>query len=373
MARKSEISVYKPKGSDVFHCRISIDGERKSKSTGCANKRDAEAWAKRWKAHRLRKAEEKAENPGGQMGFLAAVDRFMAEKGDRLVAVKDLERAFDWLVDEIGEDTPLVDITSEMVTKLVAKRGMQYRWGRADAGVVSRLYAQRVVVDRLQSVCTRAKDLWKVKLPDEPKWSELYEEIKPRTRTVSYAEEEAILAVAGDLAPLVEFTLLTGLRRSDALIEWSQVDWDARRIKMVVKNDNPHEVRITKGIERVLESVRGHHDKFVFTSRHECRERAGQRVPVCYKSYGYFFRKVCRRAGVEGLTIHDLRRTAGERMYRATGDIAAASKFLGHANLDITRKFYVHVVLDDVEERQIAMENARHQAMEERRRRNGGR
>ncbi|MBE7198233.1 MAG: tyrosine-type recombinase/integrase [Parafilimonas terrae] len=369
MPRTNEISVYKPKGSDVFHCRISVDGERKSKSTGCTNKRDAEAWGKRWKAHRVKKAEAKAENPNGQMGFLTAVNRFMTEKGDRLVAVKDLDRAFDWLVDEIGEDTPLVDINSALVTGLVAKRGSLCRWGREGAGLVSPLYAQRTVVDRLQSVCTWAKEFWEVALPNEPKWSKLYEEIKPRTRCMSYAEEEAMLAVAGDLGPLLEFVVLSGLRRADALIRWSQVDWDARVIKMRVKNDKQHEVRITKGISRVLERVRGHHDEFVFTTVHESRERAGKRVPVCYKSFGYFFEKVCSRAHVEGLTIHDLRRTAGERMYRATGDIAAVSKFLGHANIEMTRKFYVHVVLDDVEERQIAMENARIEAMEERRQR----
>lgn len=372
MSRKSEISVYKPKGSDVFHCRISIDGERKSKSTGCANKRDAEAWAKRWKAHRLKKAEEKAENPGGQMSFLTAVDRFMAEKGDNLVATVEVERFFDWLVEEIGEDTPLVEITDDLVAKLVAKRSQDYRWGRKEAGRVKPLYVQRAVVDRLQSLCTRARKKWKVKLPDEPDWPSFYVPIQRRTRTMSYAEEEAIFAVAGDLAPMLEFSLLSGVRREDAIVKWSQVDWDARVIRLMHNGAVWHEVRITPGIRRLLESVRGHHDEFVFTSTHECRERAGLRVPVTYKSYAYFFEKVCRRAGVKGLTIHDLRRTAGERMYRETHDLAGVSRFLGHANVEVTRKFYVYITLDDVEERQIAMEEARERKMEERRRRNGG-
>lgn len=33
MPRKKDVNVYKPKGSDVFHCRISVDGERISRST----------------------------------------------------------------------------------------------------------------------------------------------------------------------------------------------------------------------------------------------------------------------------------------------------------------------------------------------------
>ncbi|MEE7494732.1 tyrosine-type recombinase/integrase [Methylobacterium oryzae] len=372
MARKSEISVYKPKGSDVFHCRISIDGERKSKSTGCANKRDAEAWAKRWKSHRVKKAEEKAENPGGHIGFLAAVNRFMAEKGDNLAAAADVETFFIWLVDEIGEDTPLVDINDDLVTRLVAKRSLDYRWGRQKAGHVAPIYVQRAVVDRLQSLSTWAKKKWKVKLPDEPDWPSFYVKIQRRTRTMSFAEEEAIFKVAGDLAPIIEFSLLSGVRREDAILRWSQVDWDTRIISLMHKGKVWHQVKITKNIRRLLESVRGHHDEFVFTTTHECRERAGRRVPVTYKSYAYFFEKVCRRAGVKGLTIHDLRRTCGERMYRETHDLAGVSRFLGHANVGVTEKFYVYVTLDDVEERQEAMEDARDRALEERRRRNDG-
>lgn len=365
MSRNQGITVYKPKGSAVYHCRISIDGERKSKATGHTDKRDAEAWARRWKAHRMKQAEAKAENPTGHLGLLAAVDRFMEEKGDDLVNAEGVEHFFDRLVDDIGEDTPLVAIDARMVSAIIAKRRKEYRWGRPEAGLVSPLYVQRAVVDRLQSLCTLAKKDWSVKLPNEPDWSSYYVDIKRRTKTMSLAEEVAIFAVAGDLAPLLRFTLLTGLRREDALIEWSQVDWESRLIKVRVKNDVAHSIRITEGIRSVLESVWGHHDRYVFTSTHESRKRAGKRVPVDYKSFGYFFEKVCGRAGVSGLTIHDLRRTAGERMFLATGNLYKVSKFLGHANVGVTAKFYVYLDLDQVEEGQQAMEEMHERKMAE--------
>lgn len=57
-----------------------------------------------------------------------------------------------------------------------------------------------------------------------------------------------------------------------------------------------------------------------------------------------------------GVTIHDLRRTAGARKYRATGDIALVSNFLGHANSLITERHYVHIRLDDLQARILTAE-----------------
>lgn len=42
------------------------------------------------------------------------------------------------------------------------------------------------------------------------------------------------------------------------------------------------------------------------------------------------------------LTPHELRHTCGTLMYLHTKDIYAVSKFLGHANINITAKYYVH-------------------------------
>lgn len=43
------------------------------------------------------------------------------------------------------------------------------------------------------------------------------------------------------------------------------------------------------------------------------------------------FRRACRRVGVTGLTIYDLRHSFGAQLYRATGDLATVGRMLLHA------------------------------------------
>jgi site-specific recombinase XerC len=42
-------------------------------------------------------------------------------------------------------------------------------------------------------------------------------------------------------------------------------------------------------------------------------------------------------------------------MYKASDDIKAVSKFMGHRNVAITEEFYVHEVPDHVDLRHLAM------------------
>lgn len=366
MSSNNDIHVFKPANSPYYHCRTSVGGVRRSRSTKCRNERDALAWALRWKKNLVKLAEEKAAAPAAGMTFIQAVDRFMEEVGDGFYRPDRHRMFFDWLVDRIGEDTPLSEITNSTVSALVAERSKEFRFNDPKWGYVSRAYVGVAVVNPLSSVFTRARTIWDVPLPREPRWSQHRISTKGRKRTMTFAEEEAILAVAGGMAPVIEFDLLTALRRRDLLIRWSNVDWDANVIRVVTKGDKEHEIRITDGIRKLLDEARGKHPVFVWTVTPEAGEHKGACVPLTYEMVLPHFKKACGRAGVRGLTVHDLRRTAGERMYRATGDIGAASNFLGHASIELTRRHYVHIKLDDVEERQIAMEFARAKILAER-------
>ena len=66
-----------------------------------------------------------------------------------------------------------------------------------------------------------------------------------------------------------------------------------------------------------------------------------------------YFKRAADRAGVEDVTIHDLRRTCGSWMLQAGVSIAQVSKVLRHQNIAVTSKVYAHLapeqVLDAVE------------------------
>jgi integrase len=47
------------------------------------------------------------------------------------------------------------------------------------------------------------------------------------------------------------------------------------------------------------------------------------------------------------LTPHELRHTCGTLLYQETKDIYHVSRFLGHSDIGITTKIYVHSIIQD--------------------------
>ena len=80
----------------------------------------------------------------------------------------------------------------------------------------------------LRRVIGRAK-LWRVALPPEIRWRDLFlTEPPPRRRHLAVDEEARLLAaLPPDLAVLVRFAILTGARLDTILrLHWSDVDHD---------------------------------------------------------------------------------------------------------------------------------------------------
>ena len=359
--------VFLPAGSKTYHCRVMVDRKRHSTSTGCTSKRDAMGFSRRWKVSLIAQAKA-ARAAAPQMTMLQGVNRYMKEAGEKLVAADQVEVFFDWLVDRIGAATPLADIRNDTVSRLMAERGEDFRYGNPDCGPVADTYVERAVLIPLRVLLRRAVEAWDIELPNEPTWSRHKVKKRFRTRVMSWDEEMAIKAVVSpDFWALIEFVLLTGLRREDALIEWEQVDRIARVIRLIIKGNRPFEVRITAGIRKLLEEAEaiGGQRPEVWTYVPKSGPDVGIRKNVSYGMFQSLWRAACKRAGVKGLRIHDLRRTAGERLYRATGDIYVVSRFLGHSSVELTRMYYLHVQPDDIEERQLAMEWVRAKSLDE--------
>ncbi|WP_371223160.1 tyrosine-type recombinase/integrase [Orientia tsutsugamushi] len=65
------------------------------------------------------------------------------------------------------------------------------------------------------------------------------------------------------------------------------------------------------------------------------------------KSINVAWKRVCKRAGLKNLRIHDLRRTVGSWMAKFGIPIAVISKLLNHNDPQST-KFYIHLNTDVV-------------------------
>lgn len=61
-------------------------------------------------------------------------------------------------------------------------------------------------------------------------------------------------------------------------------------------------------------------------------------------------KRICAAAGIEGATIHDVRRSAITRMVGDGADIGRVAKLAGHRDVDLTLNVYSHPEVDSLRE-----------------------
>ena len=172
---------------------------------------------------------------------------------------------------------------------------------------------------------------------------------------VTTLEDEAWLRLA----------LSTGSRRSEVLaLRWSSVDLDAGAVRVAASLDADRSVRMTKtGGERVVQvdaetvavlrrwrvaqleramacGVRLVRDPFVLSHSPDCS------VPWKPMSTTQKFRRIAEAAGVEGVTLHQLRHAHASMLIGAGVDVLTVSHRLGHARASMTLDVYGHLIGD---------------------------
>jgi integrase len=123
-----------------------------------------------------------------------------------------------------------------------------------------------------------------------------------------------LLELAGHVRPVVRFLRLTGWRKSEALaLTWDQVDWEGLVIRL-------HATQTKGGDARVFPFGLAPELKQLLEERWAVREglfvfhRGGTRI----KTFRRAWARACRKAGLEGRLVHDLRRSAA-RDFRRQG------------------------------------------------------
>jgi integrase len=178
-----------------------------------------------------------------------------------------------------------------------------------------------------------------------------------RTRYLSRDEEDSLLRYSGDtFRMLFAFDIDTGLRRGELM----SLGW--RHVKLDVPNEDiiPARGHIivekkrtrTKGASRVVPLVDRAYDYLKFA------ERKGLNVFTTYDGAAYSketptvweaLKKAARKAGIEGLTLHDLRRTCGCRLLQDYGtSMEIVSRWLGHSSIVVTERCYAFLRVEDL-------------------------
>lgn len=304
-------SVYQPHGQAVWWIsyRVGPRGARKrvQESAETTVKTQAETFLR----SRLAAADAGAlGDPAALRLTLDDLERLVAEdykQNDRRSG-REVTRAYARLRDHFGGQAPARGLSAAAVAT--------YKTARLEAG------AAKATVNRelgqLRRGLRLAVRLGHLSVP--PSFS-LLREGRPRQGFLEPDQFEAIARqLAPDLRPLVTFLYWTGWRVGEArALEWRQVDRKAGVIRIeVTKNDEPRTIPYV-ALPALKDVIEGQHKLTEALSR-----KFGRVIPRVFHRRGepilYFFnawRGACKRAGLPGRLVHDMRRSAARNMIRA--------------------------------------------------------
>lgn len=360
------MALFKPTGTKLYHYSFQCGGRRFHGPTGQAEKRAAKEIERRAREEAKRQVEDdkartaqlKGEAP---LTIDVATGRYWNEVGQHHTAAGTTFTDLARLVDYFGGERLLASITDNDITQLVAwRRGHRFknRERLADgtpAPLIANATVNRTTVDLLRKLFTRARKKWGGQFPVEPDWKD--HRLKERgevVRELRQEEEAPLIEHLGDgYRDVWRFALASGLRLAECFLRWDQIDWRARTITVIQKGRRQHTVPLTHEMVAIIAPQRGRHPVMVFTylctrSSRKLGHVKGERYPVSYEGMKTRWRRKRGKAGAADMRFHDNRHTAASRLVRRTGNLKAAQKLLGHADIATTARFYAHVDMDDL-------------------------
>lgn len=333
------MSVYKPAKSPRYHYDFQWKGQRYHGATGCTSRRDAE----RFEAD-IRRKVALGEKAKPTISIEDACNTWQAMVGDHKRSKATTLYQLAYLIAGLGGRTKLHDLTFRDVQDYTARRRAMV----SDTSVNREVQLLRRVV---RWTAPRGYEV------PEIEWGKLLAPEKMRVRELSAEEEAALFAALPDnLKPLVEFAILSGQRKSEVVtLRWSDVDLAGQRATVSAKGGNRHTfplsprmVAIIRAQPKVCPQVFTYVCQRPGPKRGDRPQRVkGERYPFSAQGWNRQWKKALKDAGIDDYRFHDNRHTAGTRNLRATGNLKAVSKLLGHTNVQTTSR-YAHALEDDV-------------------------
>jgi len=161
---------------------------------------------------------------------------------------------------------------------------------------------------------------------------EFFKEPKPRSRVLGRDEQERLLEVAEPwLQELIVFDVNTGLRPGKELLQ--ELKWENTSLEDGVaylektKSGEPKTVYLNSVALDILKK------------RQDVGNGKGAVFGYSYYTVRAAFKRACKRAGIEGVTLHTLRHSFGTRLIENGADIVTAKDLLHHSSLEMTERY----------------------------------
>ena len=284
--------------------------------------------------------------------------RYWQETGQHSAGARDIHQRLGYLIEFLGKDALLTEVTGDDVAQLVA-------WRRGHKNRSGNLIGPFTVNDttrQLRTLFVRAK-AWGVRFDREPEWRKFWiAQPQERVRELVGDEGDRIeAATREDYAPFLEFAMVSGLRFTECFLRWSEVDWEAKQVRKKGKGDRTITVPITSAIREILLPLQGHHPEVCFTyvARYtRGKTIKGERYPLTPGGVREVWGEIRKAAGVTGFRFHDFRHNLATKVLRETGNLKLVSRMLNHTNITTTSR-YAHVLDGEVADAMERVTNSR--------------
>ncbi len=145
----------------------------------------------------------------------------------------------------------------------------------------------------------------------------------------------AAQAYGGEISSIITWAIETAMCRSEiAGMRWEHLDWKDRVLLIPeTKNGTPRQVPLSTVALQVLDGLPCRLDGRVWNMRPDSISQA--------------FERVCKAAGIEGLTFHDLRHEATSRLFEKGLNPMEVAAITGHKTLQMLKR-YTHLKAKDL-------------------------
>jgi integrase len=248
-----------------------------------------------------------------------------------------------WRRDRLSLDHLKQVFRGKMVSEITSKGVEEYKARRLKD--VSKATINREIA-LLSNVFTTAI-AWKHSISNPVRSVTRYEEPDPIERPLTAEEEIRLLdAAPKHLKPILVLLANTGLRRNELLsLRWKNVHFTTSQLLIPKTNCKRKLMRMVPLNSVALETLRTlpRDHEYVFYNK---------KTATYIRDIKTAFHTACKKAGIKGLRLHDLRHTFATRLRDKGENLTTIMKLMGHSKYETTLR-YAHV-----------LEKSQHEAVE---------
>lgn len=340
--RKDRDGLYKqPESSQWYASYTNAEGQRRRRSTGTDNRREAEAILSQWKSEAHQQRTWGTEPPRTLHSLILA---YVDAHPDKRTLDRD-GYSVKYLYRLLGDQCVLNRLKPETVHRY----GMTRRAENAAPATVNReigLLSAAINWGRLRLG-------WQIANPAEA------QRLAPpagRDRWLTQEEAAQLLAAAqqepraAHLVDFIRLALHTGMRTGEILgLEWRRVDFQQGYLLLGAgdqKNGKMGSVPMNQTAREAILSRARFRATYCPAAPWVFCDKQGERMASIKKG----FAAAVQRAEIAHCTPHDLRRTCGSWLVQARTPIQEVARLLRHSDIQVTMSVYAHLMPDQLQQ-----------------------